>query len=672
MSLELIDGDEGTLKISEKDDESDEEDVLQFDEEEDDNSTVQINKSKPKTINNNSSSARRSVTTSSFLDDLDSILDEPAKPIEDWQLYQAAASVGEVKSKSTRRESDVTNNNPVEEENTGTPNKQSKTKKSTKPSKDVADAIYAQYKRSKEVNEDDLPQRSLKHVVDFYSTVEKSLNHLNPLVDVVKCRTRPLKVTIAEVVNDNSEKIEHALEDDSSDSSEEEDFELVVTNTSSIKPIEEKKKENNTENMEEEDEEDELFEPSNEDSSDSETEETNEENETTEPESLTEEENKTVTNNETIIKEIMEEVNKDTAPSINDTFNDPLIGQTVTQSVIEENEENNSNEEEEDIVEKERLKKEKEMLHQARIKQFVKDLKDEEQNALYLSDECEEEDEEGNIVIRKFEEAEHLDEKELEKEIADFIELYEEDIDEYPPTLNQTREEEEEADFSEEEDETISIAGSELNDDNLPSIKRKPKVVLTPESIKQKLRQNKEVLRTVKRQDGGYGKFSSRGSQLLNLTLSQITSASQSLENEDITMQDRREVEARMKETERKHTEAYKKALKKRKRELEKQNQDVASVSISSSLTSESQDLLSLIQSSQEIQETKQKSNKPKSFLGKGQVNQKAKQFAAKLEKNKQEKAKTTLLSKSTTPKETPTKKRKTTDKKKKTSMKKK
>lgn len=407
-----------------------------------------------------------------------------------------------------------------------------------------------------------------------------------------------------------------------------------------------------------------------------------------------------------------------TASEIKDTFNDPLVPQTLTLAPEEQitNKEANDDEEpeaetssdEEEQSDKQEKKKpelleeekqQRELQRKLAIKQYIEEMKAEAKAAeAYMSDECEEEDDDGNVLnYRTLDDIHNLDDKELEKEIESFIEFNESDEEsavqrsEVESEITDITDEEEE-----EDDEILSVMSFGDDDNNLPSRNRKlVKKEYTPQMLKEHFEKNRELLESMKRQDGGYGPFSARTSRLLNLTLSKFAIPQSAVEDDKKKLDQRKErleLETKKKEAEKRQVEAYRNALKKRKRELlasqeattseqDSQSSSVVSPSPSHSLPSlsfsltNSQEVLSIIQqtpttSTSQAPPSRPSHNKhaaPKSSFLNNTNRQKAKQFVARQEQKKQKQSKQSIsvfsLSSSST--EKPKKKKKTSHKKK-------
>ncbi|EFC46083.1 predicted protein [Naegleria gruberi] len=483
--------------------------------------------------------------------------------------------------------------------------------------------------------------------------------------------------------------LKHAMDgddDEDDDDSSDDDFDLVVTKElkpGAMLPTE----------MNDDEDEDGDFEPNQEDEDDEDDEDETEAKEGEQVVSTTDEEG------DESKKEGDESdnvVDKPEETNITDTFNEPLP-QTMTLATdlpAEEDEAESSEQEEEETVELTEEEKEKqerkELAKKMALKKYIDDMKEEAKAAqAYMSDECEEEDDEGNVLDYKtFDDLNDMDEKEIEKEIGDFVTFSDSDPEAEDIYGNEEAESEITGLSDEEEDETMSMMSFGGDDDDEYDIlgARRKKIVsakLTPKQLAAQLEKNQENLKTLQRKDGGYGQFSSRGSKLLNMTLSKIAipSTSKSDTKQEVERKERKEAEEKKKEAEKKQMEAYRNAIKKRKREIEKQslslvdNDEPSSMMPTPSLDSissfsNSQELLSIMQSSTSKQGS-QKGHKntssvsKPSFLNKSNHNQKAaKQFAAKQQKLQQKKSKESVSLFNSSVSEKPKKKKKTTKKK--------
>lgn len=496
----------------------------------------------------------------------------------------------------------------------------------------------------------------------------------------------------------DKEQYKHALVSSDEDDSSDDDFDLIITKE--VKPQTEMEDVEEDEQVDEdnEDDEDEEIEPIAQSPS-------IEENKSDEMIG----EGKHAESEEEKIEERQDEANPEETvdaqqekTTLPDTFNEPLIGQTLTvapiddatteEAVAEDNSEDEEASEEtanepseEDLEEKKRKEAEKKEA----VKRYILQLREEEREAqAYMSDECEEEDDHGNVLShRTMDDMKHLNDEELGKEIEEFIAFDSSDEEE---NLNKAEVESEVTHFSDEDD-SEDDASMRLMDDSdeeekglhlIGSSNRKIiKREYNPQMLKEQLEKNQETLKLMKRKDGGYGQFSSRGSRLLNATLNKFALPPTSLEVETSKLKqqkERKEVESKKKEAEKRQVEAYRNALKKRKRELESQEEDSMSVHSQSGHSTRletptpsfanSQELLSIFQnvqsSSQQPHTQRQTKHDPKSsFLNK--TNQKAKQFAAREEKRLQKKSKEAIsvFSLPSSTKEKPKKKKKTSKK---------
>lgn len=121
---------------------------------------------------------RNSVSGKSALDDLDALMDEEAAPIDESVLMK-------VRQSSDQEEETVEGTSGEQTASSGKKQKKKRgtiSKKKQKEQKDMEDAVYAQYKRKKGVDED-LPWRPIKYIFKMEELLPKMICHLQPFVD---------------------------------------------------------------------------------------------------------------------------------------------------------------------------------------------------------------------------------------------------------------------------------------------------------------------------------------------------------------------------------------------------------------------------------------------------------------------------------------------------------
>jgi len=121
--------------------------------------------------------------TSFALDDLDDMMAGEAKPVDESVLFDAHRRTSLSNKDNSNEEDSEQEGEQSDIGSTGGRKKRKKvSRKKIKEKQDLEDAVYAQYKRQKEVD-DELPTRPLKHIIKYEEIVPKILELLTPTVD---------------------------------------------------------------------------------------------------------------------------------------------------------------------------------------------------------------------------------------------------------------------------------------------------------------------------------------------------------------------------------------------------------------------------------------------------------------------------------------------------------